>query len=76
MLESRTSRTQVAYDLLSSNEYRTDAISFYYEYLLGRAPDPGGLGTGLALLNTGDTVEQFISDIVGSAEYYTDATAS
>ena len=75
LLNSGTSRMQVAEDLLNSGEYRTNTVAFYFSYLLRRVPDSSGRSTFLGLLNSGGTVEQVISNIVGSPEYNNNATA-
>ena len=74
LLGSGASRARVAYDMISSTEYQTDTIAFYYRALLGRSPDSGGLATFESLLGSGGTVQQLIADMVGSAEFYVDAT--
>jgi len=72
-LAGGTSRSTVAYDIATSNEYRTDIVEGYYQHYLHRAADPGGLSTWVAALSSGQRQEQVISGIVGSGEFYTDA---
>ncbi len=69
LLGSGQTRTQVAYDLLTSTEYRL-IIASDYQHLLARQPSPADLVTQLGFLASGGTVEQLISNIVGSAEFY------
>lgn len=72
-LASGTSRTEVAYDLETSTEYRHDLVEAIYESFLGRAADPGGLVTFTGLLASGATDQEVISDIVGSEEFFNDS---
>jgi len=71
-----TSRMAVALGIMSSSEYLTDLVSGYYESYLGRAPDSGGLATFMGQLSSGATDEQVIAAIVGSQEFYNDATGA
>jgi len=75
-LSNGVSRTQVAYDIDTSNESRTDAVQFFYATLLNRPADPGGLSTWVADLNSGATDEQVLAGIAGSPEFYSDATSA
>jgi hypothetical protein len=75
LLESGTTPSEVADDLLTSSEFKSDTVSYYYEHLFGRAPDSSGLITQLGLLDSGASIEQFIAGIVGSPEFYDDATS-
>jgi len=73
-LSNGMSRTQVAYDIDTSNESRTDTVQFFYQLLLNRPADPGGLSTWVGDLNSGATDEQVLAGIAGSQEFYNDAT--
>jgi hypothetical protein len=75
LLAAGETRTEIAYDLLTSTEYRLDTIASSYQHLLGRQPSPADFVTQLAFLASGGTVEQFISNIVGSAEFYSAPTS-
>ena len=73
LLNSGVSRTQVADDLVTSNEYRDDLVDAFFEHVLGRAADPGGLATFVGQLSSGATDQQVISDVVGSTEFFNEA---
>jgi hypothetical protein len=75
-LSSGLSRTQIAYDIDTSNESRTDTVQSFYKLLLNRPADPGGLWTWVAALNSGATDEQVLAGIAGSQEFYSDATGA
>jgi hypothetical protein len=72
LLNTGTSRTQVAYDIASSSEYRADLLSSYYEQYLGRAADPGAL-VWLGDLEHGASDQSVQAGILGSAEFYSDS---
>jgi hypothetical protein len=63
----------VALDIESSTEYRSDLIAQLYQDDLDRLPDPTGVSHFLGLLAGGDTDEQVIAQLVGSAEFLDDA---
>jgi hypothetical protein len=63
----------VALDIESSTEYRSDLIAQLYQDDLDRLPDPTGVSHFLGLLAGGDTDEQAIAQLVGSAEFLDDA---
>lgn len=71
-LAGGASRSQVAYGIATSGEYRTDLVKGYYETFLGRAPDPGGLSFWLAELSSGASDQSVVEGILGSAEFYGD----
>ncbi len=69
-LASGASRTYVAQEILSSNEYRTDLVTGYYTTYLRRGPDPSGLNVFVTQLSNGARDEDVIAQILGSDEYY------
>jgi hypothetical protein len=70
MLQAGTSRAQVAYDILTSAEYRTNLVQSYYQTYLGRAADPEGLAQWLGKLNSGWSDQGVLAGIISSPEYY------
>jgi hypothetical protein len=52
------------------NEYQTIVVDNLYQQYLHRAPDPGGLASSLAFLNSGGTNEQLAAIIAGSPEFF------
>ena len=62
----------VALDIESSTEYRSDLIAELYQDDLDRLPY-SGVSYFLGLLAGGDTDEQVIAQLVGSAEFLADA---
>jgi len=75
-LNSGTSRTQVAYDILASTECRTDFVGAQYLDLLDRVVDPAGLSYWVGQLAGGVSNESVIAALAGSSEFYTDAVTS
>ena len=73
LLNAGFSRTQVAYDLATSGEYRADFVEAVFKYYLGRPADSTGLATFNRLLNAGTSDQQVIADVVGSPEFVGDA---
>jgi hypothetical protein len=69
-LSAGTTRTQVAYSVITSTESLTDYIEGDYEAFLGRAADAGGLSMWLQAFESGQTAEQIDAGILGSAEFY------
>jgi uncharacterized repeat protein (TIGR01451 family) len=64
-------RTQVAAEILASDEYRMDLIQADYLRYLDRQPDPKGASDALAALKNGITDEQLIALIMtDSPEFY------
>lgn len=63
-------RTQVAFKVMSSQEYRQGVVEQGYQQLLGREADPMGLSAWLNLLNAGGTDQLVDSGIAGSQEYF------
>ena len=72
-LAGGTSRTTVAYDIVTSSEYRSDLVNGYYEAFLGRARDAGGLSYWMAQLNGGASDQSVIAGFLGSGEFYADS---
>jgi diacylglycerol kinase len=66
----------VAWEILSSTEYRSDLISSYYVAYIQRAPDPGGLATFLAGLASGAGDEAVQAGILGSTEFAIDRSGA
>ena len=67
------SDTQVAADILASQEYRNDLVSSYYSEFLGRPVDAGGLATYTGALASGMTNEQVIAQLASSPEYFNES---
>lgn len=72
LLSGGTSRTQVAYDILTSAEAYGDMVASEYLTALGRAPDAAGLATFVQALQSGLSEEWLEADIAGSPEAYAD----
>jgi inhibitor of cysteine peptidase len=71
MIDSQqATRAQVALDIATSVEYRTDLVQDLYQSLLGRPADPVGLNTFVGWLSEGLTTEQVKQTIIDSPEYY------
>jgi len=73
LLAAGVSDAQVAYDIATSPERRSDVVQFYYDALLGRPADPGGLASWVGLLNAGGSDQAVLEGIMGSGEFYADA---
>jgi uncharacterized delta-60 repeat protein len=71
-LANGVSRTQVAFQILSSTEAYDDLITSVYESYLHRAPERGGMAYWLGQSQTGLTNENFVAGVVGSNEFYAD----
>lgn len=69
-LAAGTSRSQVAYMLLTSQEYRTNLVEGYYQQFLGREADPGGLSTWVGSLDSGADDQSVLEGLLGSDEFY------
>jgi len=63
-------RNLVASSIVNSAERRMLVIQEYYQTLLGRAADPGGLQFWLNLTQSGATLEQVLAGIAASEEYF------
>jgi len=75
-LSAGVSRANVALQVLSSNEFRTDLIEADFNQFLHRSADPIGLSFWVAQLNAGHSDQSVVAGIVGSPEYFTDVTTS
>jgi hypothetical protein len=62
-------RTAVAFDVLSSGEYKADLVNGWYQTYLRRAADPGGLALNVAILGSSPD-EAAQAGILGSPEYF------
>ncbi len=69
-LAAGTAPTDVATELVSSVEYRTDSVVGWYERFLQRSPTANELTYWLAAIGGGTTDEQVIATILGSSEFY------
>jgi len=69
-LAGGTSRSAVAYGIVTSSEYRSDLVNDYYETFLGRAPDSAGLSFWMAQLSAGVSDNSVLSGILGSPQFY------
>ena len=70
LLDAGQSRAQAAQAVLTSAEYRNRLVQELYHDLLGRDADPGELSGGRGLLMAGAMVEQYISTLAASPEYF------
>jgi hypothetical protein len=70
-LNSGASRVTVAYQVLTSTEYRQDLVNSYYEQFLHRSADSGGLSYWAGELAQGDSDQGIIAGILSSTEYET-----
>jgi hypothetical protein len=68
---SSSNATTVALEIESSTEYRSDLITQLYQDDLNRTP--ASVSYFLGLLDSGATDEQVIAQLIGSAEFLTDA---
>ena|SRR5438552_3650587 len=62
-------RSDVALSVQSSDEWRGDIVTSYYQQFLHRAPDATGLAAFKSLLSTG-TEQDVIANLIGSQEYF------
>jgi hypothetical protein len=62
--------TQMAMDVLISNEYRTDLITSYYQSYLSRSPQPMDITAWLNFFGGGGTDEGLQADLFGSNEFF------
>ena len=69
-LNAGATRTNVALQLLGTNEYRTRLVQQDYQTYLGRPADANGLSFLVNALANGATDEFVIATLVSSAEYY------
>jgi PKD repeat protein len=64
-------RSQVALDLIASQEYQTDLVNVLYPAILHRTADTAGLNAWVTFLSQGGTQEQVQADLLGSGEFFT-----
>jgi hypothetical protein len=72
VLQATGSRTQAAFALTQSTEYRTNLVTGYYHTYLGRTGviPPDQVNIWVQQLAAGLTDEQLIASFVGSNEYF------
>jgi len=70
LIDSGTSRSQVALGVEGSLEYRDDVVQGMYRLFLHRAPEQTALSMDAGFLATGGTPEQLAEILVSSAEYF------
>jgi hypothetical protein len=75
-LAASATRTEIALDVLTSDEAMARVVTGLYEQFLHRSPSPSDLQTFVAALQSGATDEDVIADLVGSDEYFADVPAS
>ena len=64
------SRLGVASNFSGSDEFFTRVVNGYYQKLLGRVADPGGLAFWVGRLRSGQREDALTADLLGSQEYY------
>jgi len=69
-LTSGSTRTDIATEILASNEYRSDLVSGYYMEFLHRTPSTPDTNLFVSQLQLGTRDEVVISEIIGSDEYF------
>jgi uncharacterized repeat protein (TIGR02543 family) len=72
-LAGGVSRSAVAYDIVTSVEYRNHLVTSCYETFLGRAAESGGLSYWVAQLNGEASDQWVVAGFLGSSEFYTDS---
>jgi hypothetical protein len=70
LLNSGTTRQQVAFGIETSQEYRQLEVQQLYQQYLHRSADPSGLSTFTNVLMAGGTVETVAAALVASQEYF------
>ncbi|HEV3439328.1 MAG TPA: DUF4214 domain-containing protein, partial [Gemmata sp.] len=70
------SRSEVAFQVLTSTEYRIDLVESYYSQFLDRPADPAGLRAWVGQLGSGMSDQEVIADIIGSTEFSTGAPSA
>jgi uncharacterized protein DUF4214 len=70
MLDQDAPRSNVVQGIEAMPEFQTDAVTALYQNLLGRAPDPAGLNGFVTALQSGWTIDDVASAIMGSDEYF------
>jgi hypothetical protein len=69
-MSSGTTAAQVATEVLTSAEYRSDLVTALIWRFLHRAPGSSDISFYLNMLNAGGTDEQVVAALGGSVEYY------
>ncbi len=64
---------QVAYDIETSLESRTDQVEALFQLVLGRPADQQALNLSVQFLQGAGTLEQLEAALIGSAEYFSNA---
>lgn len=70
------SRSDVALQLLTSDEYRADLAGAWYSDYLGRSPTSTETAFILGQFSASDTDNQIIAEIIASPEFFNDANPS
>jgi hypothetical protein len=70
LLNTGTTRGQVAAVIFSSTEYHQDLVQSFYQRFLDRVGEDSAVAGWVALLQKGTTDEQVIAGIEGSAESF------
>lgn len=65
-----TTRARVVQAFIFSGENRANQVSLFYNSLVRRAPDAAGLSYFIGRLNTGAKLQDIVSMLAGSDEYY------
>jgi hypothetical protein len=68
-LNAGMSRTAVAYQILTSPEYREDLVNGFFQEFLHRPADPTGMTFWTNQLSQGTTDQEVIAGIMSSTEY-------
>jgi hypothetical protein len=72
-IDAGVPRDALAWDLVTSDEYRGDVVDATYRQILGRDADPAGLAYWRSALAGALTVEQLQVSLFASDEYYASA---
>jgi hypothetical protein len=70
LLTGGATRTDVALNVQTSDEWRGDIVNAYYQQFLHRPADPTGLAQFKNLLSIGGTEQDVIANLIGSPEYF------
>lgn len=62
-------RVRLAEQMFATDEFRQDLVQSYYQRLLNRSGDPGGVNAASAALKNGVIDETLTTVLVGSPEY-------
>src|SRR5262249_33302653 len=69
LLQNGASRSAVALDFLTSEEFDTRVVEQYYTNILNRSPDSAGFSAWVAALRGGMSLETVAVAFLSSAEY-------